>query len=300
MKYIVLSIVSTFLIACGGSKKVIQTEKESKPNTEQVYQEPEVPEIKRTHRPKESDFKLAQKDSANLEMKEVKKTEAVDTSTIARHKSPILNLVWVGLLNRHVSDQGHVDYAGFKKDRQLLTSYLNLLGENPPQDDWTREDLLAYWINVYNAFTIKLIVDNYPVKSIKDIKDPWDYRFIKIGPKWYTLNDVEHKILRKMDEPRIHFAINCASVSCPKLLNEAFSPETLEVQLTKVTKDFLADTSRNVISEHNIRISKIFRWFGKDFKKNGTLIDFLNQYTDVTISSKAKVSFKDYDWNLNE
>jgi len=156
-------------------------------------------------------------------------------------------------------------------------------------------------MNVYNAFTIKLILDNYPTKSIKDIKTPWNHRFIKIGAKWYTLNDVEHRIIRKMDEPRIHFALVCAAVSCPKLYNKAFTSETLEEDLSLLTRDFLSDASKNNISENSIKLSKIFKWYGGDFKKNGSsLIDFLNQYTDVSISSNAKKSYKDYNWALNE
>jgi len=177
---------------------------------------------------------------------------------------------------------------------------LNQLASNIPQDSWTREDKLAYWINVYNAFTVKLIIDNYPTTSIKDIKDPWSKRFFKLGNKPYSLNDVEHKILRKMDEPRIHFVIVCASVSCPKLENRAFSATNLEEQLIKATKGFLADSSRNNITQDRLKISKIFKWFTKDFKQNGSLVDFINTYTDIDINKNAKISYNDYDWNLNE
>ena len=116
----------------------------------------------------------------------------------------------------------------------------------------------------------------------------------------YDLETIEHEILRKMNEPRIHFAINCASFSCPPLLNEAFTEEKLEAQLTQVTKTFLADSKRNTISENELEISKIFKWFSKDFEQNGSLIDFLNTYSDVKISKDADVDFKDYDWSLNE
>ena len=302
MKYLLLIAFALFLISCGSSKRTILEKPEVK-NTEQVYQEPEVPEIKRTHRPKDSEYKLVKEDTVVEKVEEVvekieEKKEEISTPE-SLHKTNGLHDTWQTLLSKYVSESGNVNYRGFASDTSF-SGYLKALSENPPQDNWSREDQLAYWVNAYNAYTIKLINDNYPVESIKDIKGPWDHRFIRIGPKWYTLNDVEHKILRKMDEPRIHFAINCASISCPKLLNAAFLPETLETQLTEVTKDFLSDASRNNITENNIQISKIFRWFGKDFKKNGSLIDFLNQYAEVNISDKAKVSFKDYDWNLNE
>jgi hypothetical protein len=121
-----------------------------------------------------------------------------------------------------------------------------------------------------------------------------------LGEKWYNLDEIEHQILRKMNEPRIHFAIVCASYSCPKLQNEAFVASNLEQQLTKATKKFLNDPERNSISKDNLELSKIFKWFAKDFKRNGSLIDFLNQYTDVKISTKARINYKDYNWDLNE
>ena len=103
-----------------------------------------------------------------------------------------------------------------------------------------------------------------------------------------------------MDEPRIHFAIVCASFSCPKLQNEAFTSVNLEKQLTSATKEFLNDSKRNEISASNLKLSKIFQWFAKDFKQEGSLIDFLNQYSDIKISPNAKKRFMDYNWDLNE
>ncbi len=207
---------------------------------------------------------------------------------------------WNEILQSCVNNDGKVDYKGFKANKENLEVYLNALSKNTPQDSWTKAEKLAYWINAYNAFTIKLIIDNYPLKSIKDIKNPWDISFIKLGGKSFTLNDIEHKILRKMDDPRIHFGIVCASLSCPKLQNAAFEASKIDTQLTHAAKEFLADSKRNNISQNSIEISKIFKWFASDFKQNGSLIDFLNTYSDITISQNAKKSFKDYDWNLNE
>ena len=103
-----------------------------------------------------------------------------------------------------------------------------------------------------------------------------------------------------MDETRIHFAIVCASYSCPKLLNEAFKADTIEAQLTNATRQFLSDSERNTISENSLELSKIFQWFSKDFKQNGSLIDFINQYSGIKISENAKIKYKDYNWDLNE
>lgn len=207
---------------------------------------------------------------------------------------------WTSLLETHVDSKGNVDYKGFANDLDKLDIYLNLLSENKPQNSASKEEKLAYWINVYNAFTAKLIVNHYPVKSIKDIKQPWDQKFFKIDGEAMSLNHVEHEILRKMNEPRIHFAIVCASYSCPKLQNKAFTADNLDEQLTNATKEFLADETRNKISEKSIKISKIFDWFKKDFTQDGSLFDFLNKYTDVTISPKAKKRYLEYNWALND
>jgi len=169
-----------------------------------------------------------------------------------------------------------------------------------PTEQWSKQDKMAYWLNVYNAYTVKLIVDNYPIESIKDIKKPWDLRFFKLGKKWYTLNDVEHRILRKMGDPKIHFGINCASFSCPSLPNKAFTGKNVNQELKKLTVAFINDPKHNTITANKIEISKIFSWFAKDFKRQGSIISFLNKYSKTTIQKNASKSFKTYDWNLNE
>ncbi|MDG2052581.1 MAG: DUF547 domain-containing protein [Flavobacteriaceae bacterium] len=207
---------------------------------------------------------------------------------------------WNILLGLHVSEKGNVNYKGFKKDELKLKSYLTSLSKDMPNDSWSKDGKMAYWINAYNAFTIKLIINNYPISSIKDIENPWDIEFINLGDKTFSLNEIEHEILRKMNDPRIHFGIVCASVSCPKLQNAAFEVSNLDGQLDIAIKEFLADPSRNNLSKNAIQLSKIFKWFAKDFKNEGSLIDFLNKYSEITISQNAKKSFKNYDWNLNE
>jgi hypothetical protein len=207
---------------------------------------------------------------------------------------------WNVLLQQHVSEKGNVNYKGFKKDELKLKSYLTSLSKDMPNDSWSKDGKMAYWINAYNAFTIQLITNNYPISSIKDIENPWDIEFINLGDKTFSLNEIEHEILRKMNDPRIHFGIVCASVSCPKLQNAAFEVSNLDSKLNSATKEILADPMRNNLTENSIEISKIFKWFAKDFKNEGSLIDFLNKYAEITISQNAKKSYKDYDWNLNE
>jgi len=204
------------------------------------------------------------------------------------------------MLNSFVSSSGVVNYKGIIKQKGLIEKSSKFYIENPAQNFWSQNKKIAYWMNAYNFFTIKLIIDNYPVKSIKDIKNAWDGHFFKIGEKMYSLNDIEHKILRKMNDPRIHFGINCASFSCPPLLNKAFTPENVNKELDILAKRFINDKQRNNISENKIQLSKIFQWFGKDFKREGTLIAFLNKYADITINSNAKKTYLKYNWNLNE
>jgi hypothetical protein len=213
---------------------------------------------------------------------------------------PIDHKQWNDLLQKYVSSKGIVDYIGFKKDQVALQSYLEILSKNLPEKSWSKEAVLAYWINTYNAFTVKLILDNYPVKSIKKIDSPWDTAFFTLGNKKYSLGEVEHKILRKMNEPRIHFAINCASYSCPNLSNEAYTEVKLEQQLTQAAKSFINDSSKNTIATNKANISELFDWFSGDFKKNGSVIEFINKYSKVQINTKAKISYKEYNWNLNE
>ena len=218
-----------------------------------------------------------------------------------QHKDSTFNHKrWNSLLQKHVSNIGNVDYKSIRENRTELDIYIDNLGEKMPTEDWTKNQKLAYWINAYNAMTVDLIIRNYPTESIKDIKNPWEQRLWKLGEKWYNLDEIEHQILRKMDEPRIHFAIVCASFSCPKLQNEAFTASTLEQQLTNATKAFLSDSNRNSIKKNNVKLSKIFKWFKKDFEQNGSLLDFLNKYSEIKILENAKQSYLDYNWDLND
>ncbi len=219
--------------------------------------------------------------------------------------------IWNALLKKFVTDDGHVNYKGFIKDSLELNKYLKILTDNPPNEkEWTSNQQKAYWINAYNAFTVKLIVKYYPVKSIKDIgstiqipfiNTPWDIKFISIGDKILNLNNIEHSILRKkFKDPRLHFALVCAARSCPKLRNEAYTALKLEDQLTDQAKDFLADKSKNIIAADEVKISKIFSWYSMDFPKEENFIAFLNQYIPSKIKESAKITYMDYLWNLNE
>ena len=216
---------------------------------------------------------------------------------------------WTFLLKKHVQSDGMVDYQGFKSDKSTLNAYLDDLSKNGPTGDWSKEQELAYWINVYNAFTVKAIIDHMPLKSILDIKPNgyesiWKKPFIELNVQgknvFFSLDQIENEIIRKrFKEPRIHFALNCASFSCPPLRNEAFVAAKLNQQLEEQTRRFIEDSRRNTIGSDQVVISKIFDWFRVDFESRGTLIDFLNRYSSVRIKQNAQIQYMNYDWSLN-
>jgi len=204
------------------------------------------------------------------------------------------------LLQKHVSDAGKVNYKGLKADKAVLDAYCKRLSESPVQETWAREEKMAYWINAYNAFTLKLIVDNYPTKSILNFDGgkTWDVRRIKIGDKKYSLNNIENDILRpQFKDPRIHFALNCAAKSCPPLWNHAYTAENLETTLEARTRAFVNDKSFNSLTTSRAQVSKIFDWYGVDF---GDLKKFLNNYSETKLKASAAVVFNEYNWDLNE
>ena len=224
--------------------------------------------------------------------------------------SPVSHEIWDGLVKKHVTVEGVVDYAGFQKDSVQFNEYIKLISSAHPNDtNWNRNERLAYWINAYNAFTVQVVMRNYPTEGIKEIKKGipfvntvWDIKFIKIEGKTYDLNNLEHGIVRpRFKEPRIHFALNCASIACPKLRNEAFTPERLDEQLTDQTRYFLSNPIKNNIGSEKSEISKIFQWYGVDFRKgDNTVRKFIDKYSDVKITADTKISHKKYDWRLND
>lgn len=224
---------------------------------------------------------------------------------------PITHEIWDGLLKKHVDDKGMVNYAAIQKDSNALNKYLDLLSKNHPNDkNWSKDQQLAYWINAYNAFTVKLIIRHYPLNSIKDIgssikipfvNTPWDVKFIHIEDETYDLNNLEHGIIRKQfEEPRIHFALVCAAVSCPRLRNEAFTAEKLDKQLEAEAKYFVNNPNKNKITAESAQLSKLFSWYKGDFTKKMSLVEYINQYSTVKISEKTDIDHLDYFWELNK
>ena len=223
------------------------------------------------------------------------------TSTTANSAINVDHNEWDKLLKKYVNEKGFVDYKGLKKDEGKVKNYLDKLTKLDPNDKWSVQELLAYYINLYNAATIDLILQNYPTKSIQDIDGAFTKAFIKIGDRTLSLGGIENGVLRKMDEPRIHFAINCASFSCPKLMNYAYTAGKINEQLDEAVNEFI-NSDKNDISANNPKLSKIFDFYTSDFKVDGKkdLIGYINKYSKTKINPTATYTFKEYDWNLNE
>ncbi|NJM24903.1 MAG: DUF547 domain-containing protein [Bacteroidia bacterium] len=230
--------------------------------------------------------------------------ETRDTHLIPSHQ------LFDSLLQLYVDDRGWVAYDSFQVHRNLLNAYLDTLSHHPPGSSWAQEDRIAYWINAYNAFTIELVLQHKQPASIKDIgsaisvpfvNTPWQIDFIKIGDEVFNLDDIEHGILRReFDEPRVHFALVCASRSCPPLRREVYQGDKLDEQLTSQAEIFLADTLRNKVEHTHVKLSKLFQWYAGDFTAHATLLEYVNQYAPVLIYDEATVEYLDYDWRLNK
>ncbi len=164
---------------------------------------------------------------------------------------------------------------------------------------WNESEQIAWYSNLYNFYTIKLIVDHYPLKSINKIGKPWDKKIVPLFGKKVSLNHVEHEILRKdFYEPRIHFALNCASIGCPPLRTAPFTGNNLSLELDEMALTFLTDKNRNRLDGKALYLSKIFQWYGDDFNKaHGSYEKYVKKV--LGIEKKVKVKFLEYDWNLN-
>lgn len=235
--------------------------------------------------------------------------EAIDTISEDEETEPTeveteikveLHELFNDVLSSYVSSTGKVNYKGLKSNSAKLNQYLDKLKNNPVQNEWSDAKKLAYWINAYNAFTIKRILDNYPLNSIMNLDGgkTWDVKWIKLGDKTYSLNMIEHEIIRpQFNDARIHFAVNCAAKSCPPLFNKAYTEENVDRYLEQRTTVFINNLNYNTINTHSLKLSRIFDWYGEDF---GNLISYLNKFSKTTIAKDAKVKFKEYDWSLNE
>ena len=224
---------------------------------------------------------------------------------------------WDALLRKYCDARGFVNYQAWHPspaDRQQLDQYLAHLSQANPTLAATPASKFAFWINAYNAVTLQGILLEYPTTSIKNHQSIafgykiWDDLLLTVGGKNYSLNDIEHKVLRKMGDPRIHFAIVCASIGCPRLLNQAYFAEKIDTQLTANAKRFFADPKKFAATpQGELKLSKILSWFAEDFGPNQaaqlrTIAPFLPTPAaqSLATSGQARVSYLSYDWGLND
>jgi Protein of unknown function, DUF547 len=236
---------------------------------------------------------------------------------------------WDGLVADNVQmtadySSSTVNYSQLAEDRPALKSYLDAMSKvsRTEFDAWQKPDQLAFLINAYNAWTVELILTRYPkLTSIKELgsltQSPWQKAFIPLLGETVSLDNIEHDMIRgsgRYNDPRIHFGVNCASIGCPALLNEAFVGGKLDQQLERMTKGFLSDQKRNRVANGKLAISSIFNWYGGDFEQgwrgSERLEDFLWLYGDSlglsaadkkTLSAgEMEIAFLEYDWRLND
>lgn len=229
---------------------------------------------------------------------------------------------WDALLKKHVvpapgGKASQVRYAGFARDRAALRVYLDALSGVPEAEfsGWSKAQRMAFLVNAYNAFTVEKILTRYPdLKSIRDFGtvfgNPWKDRFFRLLGREASLDGLEHEMLRKpgaYDDPRVHFAANCASIGCPMLREEAYVAERLDRQLEEQAVRFLSDRARNRYANGRLEVSKIFDWYKEDF---GVREKYFARYARVLADApeaqklvaegRAPLSFLDYDWSLND
>jgi hypothetical protein len=233
---------------------------------------------------------------------------------------------WDALLKKHVrwlpdQKRSRVDYDGFKADRAALKTALDAMSAVPPAEfaRWSREQQMAFLVNAYNAFTVELILTRWPeLKSIKDLgsllQSPWKKKFFVLLGEERHLDWIEHEQLRpRYQDPRVHAAVNCASIGCPALRPEAFSAAKLDAQFDDGMQRFMSDRTRNRVANGKLEVSMIFKWFREDFEQGW--LGF-RQLDDVFVRYAAQLSdrpdeqrklreralapgFLDYDWSLN-
>ena len=232
----------------------------------------------------------------------------VATPLLASNDSGISHSLFGDLLHKYVAD-GNVNYAGFQSEEDKLDQYLDLLQSVDPEA-LSRNEQFAFYANVYNAWTIKLILTKYPgIESIKELgifsTGPWKKKVVRLNGETVSLDHIEHDILRpRFKDPRVHFAINCAAISCPPLRSEPYLADKLDQQLEDATRSFINNPDSYRLEGQNLHVSRIFKWFSEDFNEDalGFFIKYANQDLKEKLAAnpeKISIKYLAYDWSLN-
>jgi len=234
------------------------------------------------------------------------------------------------LLRKHVDGRGKVDYGAWKsnaEDMKTLDEYVNLIANASPLSRKelfpTKRDVLAYWINAYNALVIRAVLQAWPIRSVTDVKSGSNFvrgqgffanRKYRVGGEWISLYDLENRHIRNEQDPRVHFALNCASGSCPPLPNTTFKSDELEKTLDAAARGFVNSEENVFVSEKrtSVFLSKIFDWYEDDFLKalrrpGATILDYLLLYAEAPLAERLRtakaakydIAYLEYDWTLN-
>ncbi|PMH39853.1 hypothetical protein BCU68_07080 [Vibrio sp. 10N.286.49.B3] len=223
------------------------------------------------------------------------------------NSSTISHQAWQTILDNNLQQQGQqtlFDYAGINsKDKQSLSNYLNQLQRLDPRQ-YNKAEQYAYWVNLYNALTVKLIIDNYPISSITKLGGlfsfgPWGEEITTVAGKSLSLNDIEHRILRPIwQDARTHYAVNCASLGCPNLQTYAFTASNTQALLEQAATQFINSDKGVKFSGNKLQLSSIYEWFIDDFGSQADLFSHLKTYRADFKVPPGKISYE-YDWQLN-
>ncbi|GAA4373807.1 DUF547 domain-containing protein [Hymenobacter koreensis] len=221
-----------------------------------------------------------------------------------------MHAAWSELLARHVRTDGTLNYQGLLDDEDALLSYLQQIKRMPPQATWPRAEQAAYWLNVYNATSVYLTLQYYPVERLSEVRvktiggklSVWDAPEVVVGTQTYSLNQLERDILPKLlpNDPRLHFALNRGAHSGPALLPTAFDGAVLDQQLAQQTQRFVNDPLRNRLTNTQVQVSSLFDWHATAFGQKAALVAFLNRYSTTPIAETAEVVYLPFDWTLND
>lgn len=230
------------------------------------------------------------------------------------------HFTWHRFVRQHVqnntNDNVHrIDYASLsEREKNILNRYITSL-TNISISDYNKSEQLAYWVNLYNALTIKVVLDHYPVESIRDIdlssgwfssSGPWDKKLVTIENVEVSLNDIEHRILRPIwNDPRIHYVVNCASVGCPNLQRRALTPAITEIILEEAARTYINHPRGVQITENGVLLSSIYSWFVEDFGNTQDelwdhLLKYANPQLTAQLSQTTTIYDYHYDWSLND
>ena len=200
-------------------------------------------------------------------------------------------------LKSHVSSKGIVNFDKVLKDIDELNEITHNFSKISPNGSWSQSEFKSYWINLYNANILKLLAENYPIKSINYITDAFKLDVIEYNGDKISLDFIEHEIIRKLEDPRIHFALYATTISSPALKREAYSMENIEEELKTATINFLNDSTKNKVNSMTSQLSKVFEWYIEDFGGLEGIRDFVKKYKGE-MHRNTKIEYLDYNWNL--